>query len=49
MHNVVKRDELIKEKDKVVQDFELKLRSSKRKSNLREDSLRHKVLELRKK
>ena len=49
MHNVVKRDKLIKEKDKVVQDFELKLRSSKRKSNLREDYLRHKVLELRKK
>ena len=46
---MVKRDKLIKEKDKVVQDFELKLRSSKRKSNLREDSLRHKVLELRKK
>ncbi len=49
MHNVVKRDKLIKEKDKVMQDFELKLRSRKRKNNLKEDSLRHKMLELRKK
>jgi len=42
------REKLIKEKDEVMQDFELKLRSSERESNLREDSLRHEVSELRK-
>lgn len=37
-----------KEKDNLIKDLELKLRTSERESNLREDSLRHEVSELRK-
>jgi len=38
----------IKEKDEIMQDFELKLKNSERESIVREDSLRHEVSELRK-